>query len=159
MGKALYSVVRRRTTPAAFAATVTIVPKCFWCEEDCPEITRDHVVPQCKGGASGSRRDRSRHSRDLTVFSCARCNQERGLLISTFQQQTMLQKRTTREHIGPCEQHRLIRHVRRHNRKLPALLAEWNRWVKIETEKLGWSATEQYPLFEISYPPNVMNID
>jgi len=55
------------------------MPKCFWCDKNFKNLTRDHVIPVSHGGGDGLN----------IVPACEKCNNERGIVSCNIKQDTI----------------------------------------------------------------------
>lgn len=109
---------------------------CFWCRGEYPRVpqvfyTRDHLRPVCLG-----RDDSPENLRDC----CHACNLSRGMVPSNHGNG----RRICRKLAQKSKRKRWKAIARRYVKRLPAMLALWERWCALERERLGYAPSEPF---------------
>lgn len=98
---------------------------CFWCDGHFSKLTRDHIKPSAVGGKT---------TVDNLVMACGNCNHERGDLVTFHCHLVKIKK-------GELKVNQKI--IDRTNKRQQVILPIREKWVRIETEKCGWSPSSE----------------
>lgn len=117
--------------------------RCFWCQNEFPleQKTRDHLIPKSCGGG-GCQKDNIRDS-------CGKCNNERGILPGHHgNYRYILRKLSIWQENHPDAKTLykwLQRVVSRYNNRSGEIQKLLEKWVALETERLGRSPSADIP--------------